>query len=86
MDRPLVLAEATRNEDLRLWLVAREGLACEIARAEAEAYGAVGAPLSNVQLATSLARHRIEQQRMLSVTGYVDDKEAVAVGRERALR
>jgi hypothetical protein len=86
MDRPLVLAAATRSEDLRLWLVAREGVACELARAEAEAYGAAGAPLSDAQLATSLARHRVDQQRLLSVTGYVDDKEAVAVGRERALR
>ena len=86
VDRPLVLAEATRNEDLRLWLVAREGVACELARSEAEAYGAAGAPLSDAQLASSLARHRVEQQRLLSVTGYVDDKEAVAVGRERAFR
>ena len=66
--------------------MAREGVACELARAEAEAHWAAGAPLSDVQIATSLVRHRVEQQRLLSVTGYVDDKEAVAVGRERALR
>ena len=32
VDRPLVLAEATRNEGLRLWLVAQEGVARDLAR------------------------------------------------------
>ena len=51
------------------------------------ASSATGVPLSGAQKAVPLALHpRTEQQRLFSVTGYVDGKEATTVGEERAVR